>query len=60
VRDLATQDLNITTWVTGMPLVSLAARTVARSGRIAEDLVVVLGELSDGTLTSHLSTGWHR
>ncbi|SNT57537.1 Predicted dehydrogenase [Asanoa hainanensis] len=54
VFDLATHDLDVTTWVTGMPLVSLAARTVARSGRIAEDLVVILGELSDGTVTSHL------
>jgi UDP-N-acetylglucosamine 3-dehydrogenase len=54
VLDLATHDLDITTWVTGMPLVSLAARTVSRSGRIAEDLVVIIGELSDGTVTSHL------
>lgn len=54
VLDLATHDLDITTWVTGLPLVSLTARTVARSGRIAEDLVVILGELSDGTITSHL------
>jgi predicted dehydrogenase len=54
VLDLATHDLDITTWVTGMPLVSVAARTMARSGRIAEDLAVIHGELSDGTLTSHV------
>ncbi|WP_080678103.1 Gfo/Idh/MocA family protein [Salinispora pacifica] len=54
VLDLATHDLDITTWVTGMPLVSVAARTTARSGRIAEDLAVILGELSDGTLTNHI------
>jgi predicted dehydrogenase len=54
VLDLATHDLDIATWITGMPLVSVAARTTARSGRIAEDLVVILGELSDGTLTSHV------
>lgn len=54
VLDLATHDLDITTWVTGKPLVSVAARTVSRSGRIAEDLVAIIGELSDGTVTSHL------
>ncbi|MGI5180569.1 Gfo/Idh/MocA family protein [Dactylosporangium sp. CA-152071] len=54
VLDLATHDLDITTWITGLPLVSVTARTLARSGRIAEDLVTILGELSDGTITNHL------
>jgi UDP-N-acetylglucosamine 3-dehydrogenase len=54
VLDLATHDLDITAWVTGKPLVSVSARTVSRSGRIREDLVAIIGELSDGTVTSHL------
>ncbi|WP_067504486.1 Gfo/Idh/MocA family protein [Actinoplanes sp. TFC3] len=54
VLDLATHDLDITAWVTGKPLVSVSARTVSRSGRIPEDLVAIIGELSDGTVTSHL------
>ncbi|MEU7961047.1 Gfo/Idh/MocA family protein [Micromonospora humida] len=54
VLDLATHDLDITTWVSGMPLTQVTARTMARSGQIAEDLVLILGELSDGTLTSHV------
>ncbi|WP_433294421.1 Gfo/Idh/MocA family protein [Actinoplanes sp. CA-030573] len=54
VFDLATHDLDSTVWVTGKPLVSVSARAVSRSGRIPEDLVAIIGELSDGTVTSHL------
>ncbi|MFI9531369.1 hypothetical protein [Micromonospora rosaria] len=35
VLDLATPDLDITTWVTGMPLVSVTARARTQPGRVA-------------------------
>ncbi|MER5446759.1 Gfo/Idh/MocA family oxidoreductase [Streptomyces sp. NPDC002766] len=54
VKDLATHDIDLTSWVTGHDYVSLSARTVSKSGRLHEDMVSVVGDLSDGTLVSHL------
>jgi predicted dehydrogenase len=54
VKDLATHDIDLTAWVTGQHFVSVAARTAFKSGREHEDLVAIVGQLSDGTVTSHL------
>lgn len=54
VSDLATHDIDLTAWVTGQPFRSVSARTAYKSGREHEDLVAVVGQLSDGTVTSHL------
>ncbi|MFK4110392.1 Gfo/Idh/MocA family protein [Streptomyces sp. NPDC002176] len=54
VKDLATHDIDLTGWVTGRDYVSVAARTVSKSGRPHEDMVAVVGELSDGTMVNHL------
>ncbi|HEU4490627.1 MAG TPA: Gfo/Idh/MocA family oxidoreductase [Jiangellales bacterium] len=54
VKDLATHDIDLTGWVTRQPFVSVAARTAHKSGREHEDLVAVVGQLADGTVTSHL------
>lgn len=54
VKDLATHDIDLTAWVTQQRFTSVAARTAHRSGRTHEDLVAVVGQLSDGTVTSHL------
>lgn len=54
VFDLATHDLDLTTWVARSPLVEVSARTAHRSGRAHEDLVVAVGVLEDGTITDHL------
>jgi len=54
VKDLATHDIDLTMWVTRQPYRSVAARTAHKSGRTHEDLVAVVGELADGTVTSHL------
>ncbi|MCD0484713.1 Gfo/Idh/MocA family oxidoreductase [Streptacidiphilus sp. ASG 303] len=54
VKDLATHDIDLTAWVTGQEYCSVAARTVSKSGRPHEDMVAVVGELSDGTVVSHL------
>ncbi|HSA49608.1 MAG TPA: Gfo/Idh/MocA family oxidoreductase, partial [Yinghuangia sp.] len=54
VKDLATHDIDLTAWVTGQPYRSVAARTAYKSGRDFEDLVAVVGQLDDGTITNHL------
>jgi predicted dehydrogenase len=54
VKDLATHDIDLTSWVTGQEYVSVAARTVSKSGRPHEDMVAVVGHLQDGTMVSHL------
>lgn len=54
VMDLATHDIDLTSWVTGQEYVSVSARTVSRSGRLHEDMVAVVGQLTDGTMVNHL------
>ncbi|MBQ0867604.1 MULTISPECIES: Gfo/Idh/MocA family protein [unclassified Streptomyces] len=54
VKDLATHDIDLTSWITGQAYASLAARTVSKSGREHEDMVAVVGSLTDGTMVSHL------
>lgn len=54
VKDLATHDIDLTAWVTRSPFTSVSARTLHKSGRAHEDLVAVVGQLADGTVTSHL------
>jgi UDP-N-acetylglucosamine 3-dehydrogenase len=54
VKDLATHDIDLTSWVTGQDYVSVAARTVSKSGHAHEDMVAVVGQLADGTMVSHL------
>lgn len=53
VKDLATHDLDLTAWVSQQHYVSVNARTAHRSGRPHEDMVVAVGTLSNGTITSH-------
>lgn len=54
VMDLATHDIDLTSWVTGQEYVSVSARTISKSGRAHEDMVAVVGNLEDGTIVSHL------
>ena len=54
VKDLATHDIDLTAWVTQQAFTSVAARTAFKSGREHEDLVAVVGQLADGTVTNHL------
>ncbi|WP_173077461.1 Gfo/Idh/MocA family protein [Phytohabitans rumicis] len=54
VMDLATHDIDLTGWVTGQQYKSVSARTVSRSGRPHEDMVAVVGQLTDGTMVNHL------
>lgn len=54
VKDLGTHDIDLTAWVTQQTFTSVAARTAFKSGREFEDLVAVVGQLSNGTVTNHL------
>jgi predicted dehydrogenase len=54
VKDLATHDIDLTAWVAQQPFEWVQARTAHRSGREHEDLVAAVGQLADGTVTSHL------
>jgi predicted dehydrogenase len=54
VKDLGTHDIDLTAWVTQQTYASVAARTAYKSGREHEDLVAVVGSLSNGTVTNHL------
>lgn len=54
VKDLATHDLDLTTWVTGQNYLRVSAQATHRTGRPHEDMVAVSGVLRDGTITNHL------
>jgi UDP-N-acetylglucosamine 3-dehydrogenase len=54
VKDLATHDIDLTSWVAQQRFTSVAARTAFKSGRQHEDLIAVVGMLADGTVTNHL------
>jgi predicted dehydrogenase len=54
VKDLATHDIDLTSWITGQNYFSVSARTALRTGREFEDLVAVVGNLEDGTIVNHL------
>lgn len=54
VLDLATHDIDLTSWATGQRFAEVSARTAHRTGRPYEDLVAVTGRLTDGIVTSHV------
>jgi predicted dehydrogenase len=54
VKDLATHDIDLTSWVTGQSYTSVSAHTVSKSGRPHEDMVAVVGKLTDDTMVNHL------
>lgn len=54
IKDLATHDIDLTSWITGQLYTSVSAQTASRTGRKYEDLVAVVGTLQDGTITNHL------
>lgn len=54
IKDLASHDIDLTAWVAQQEIVSVNARTAHRSGRPHEDMVLAVGTLSGGTITSHV------
>lgn len=54
VKDLATHDIDLTSWVTQQRYRSVTALTAHRSGRQHEDLVAAIGVLEAGVIGNHL------
>lgn len=54
VLDLATHDIDLTSWVTQSRYAAVTAQTAHRSGRKNEDLIAAVGVLEDGTVVNHL------
>ena len=54
ILDLATHDIDLTSWLTSQQFTSVSARTAFRTGHKHEDLVAIIGTLKDGTITNHL------
>ena len=54
VKDLATHDIDLTSWVIQSPYARVSAYTQHRSGRTHEDLISISAQMKDGTVASHL------
>ncbi len=54
VKDLATHDIDLTSWITGKKYLQVSANAAFRSGRKHEDLISVSGLLEDSIVVSHL------
>lgn len=54
VKDLATHDIDLTSWVIQSPYVRVSAHTAHKSGREYEDLVSVTAQMANGVISSHL------
>lgn len=54
VKDLATHDIDLTSWLAQSPFAAVSARTALQSGRAHEDMVAITGRLSNGVITNHL------
>lgn len=54
VKDLATHDVDLASWVAGSDYEEIFAQTAFRSGREHEDMVAVTGRFRSGVLVNHL------
>ena len=54
VKDLATHDIDLTSWITGKQYLQVSANAAFRSGREQEDLISVSGLLEDSIVVCHL------
>ena len=54
VMDLATHDIDLTSWITNSDYKHLSAQAATRSGREHEDLVAIVAGLQNGIVVNHL------
>jgi len=54
VLDLATHDIDLTSWLLNKSYKSISAKITNRAGRENEDLVAITGTLSDGVVVNHM------
>lgn len=57
VKDLATHDIDIVTWIGGAPFASVTGELAHKMGRPHEDLVMAVGRLENGVVAS-LNVNW--
>lgn len=55
ILDLATHDIDLTAWVTSSTYRSVSACVVHRRGKVHEDLMSAVAELSSGIVATHLA-----
>lgn len=54
VKDLATHDVDLTSWIAQSPYALISAQVTHRSGREQEDMVVASGRLQNGIIVNHI------
>ncbi|MDF0514633.1 Gfo/Idh/MocA family oxidoreductase [Agromyces sp. H3Y2-19a] len=54
VKDLGSHDVDLTAWVAQSDYASISARTLHKSGREYEDMVLASGMLRNGVLVNHI------
>jgi len=54
VKDLASHDIDLTSWVTGRDFELVAARTMFKTGREYEDMLSATCQLSGGLMSNHI------
>lgn len=54
IKDLATHDVDSTSWVAQSAYASVSAQTAHRSGRDHEDMVIATGRLDNGVIVNHI------
>jgi predicted dehydrogenase len=54
VMDLATHDIDLTSWIANSEYLNVSAQSATRSGRSHEDLVAVVAQLKNGVVVNHL------
>jgi predicted dehydrogenase len=52
--DLATHDIDLTSWIADSKYKNVSAQSATRSGRAHEDLVAVVAQLQNGVVVNHL------
>tara|TARA_R100000365_G_C2748220_1_gene79213 strand:- start:1819 stop:2838 length:1020 start_codon:yes stop_codon:yes gene_type:complete len=53
-KDLASHDIDLTSWAAQSPYASVFAQTTYKSGRDHEDMIAVTGRLANGVIVNHL------
>lgn len=54
VKDLATHDIDLTSWIAQSPYAVVSGQVTHRSGREHEDMVVASGRLANGVIVNHV------
>ena len=53
-KDLASHDVDLTSWVAQSEYASVYAQTATKSGREHEDMIAITGRLANGVIVNHL------